>query len=460
MIAEGIRMKLALVFFAMLGFIVLGLPFSVAGDSSLTGRVQTFMTYGLSGTSVLLGMLTIFMSRSLADEFVGKQIQVVMVKPIPRWQFLLGKWLGITLLNAAFLLFAAVAIYGMVYYIKWAYPPLDDTYDAQRLQNEVLVARHATAHTPPDFTKWAEVELKQRIEQGYFDDRPSFTADDRARALRDLTAKHEASWRIVGPERARELTFNRILCSRSKDDEIQLRYKTEIIRPPWDEIFRAEWRFGDSAKGTPVYRVPIRHPIGRYHTIAVPADAVAPDHTLHVEFYNINPFEGEPQYGNVIEFRKADDPEILFVVGSFTGNYLRLLTLIMCKLMFLASVSVMMATVFSYPVACLASFTVYILAATRSFVTESLDMATSRAGTMFESLPQFAIGVVTYAYQAIFLVIPDFGRYDAVENFVDGQNVTLVWVLQGVTELTLLSGVVLGLAMLFFHRREVAEVSI
>jgi len=66
MIAEGIRMKIALVFLVLLGLVVLGLPFSIRGDSSLTGAVQSFMSYGLNATGVLLGMLTIFMSRSLS----------------------------------------------------------------------------------------------------------------------------------------------------------------------------------------------------------------------------------------------------------------------------------------------------------------------------------------------------------------------------------------------------------
>jgi hypothetical protein len=57
-------------------------------------------------------------------------------------------------------------------------------------------------------------------------------------------------------------------------------------------------------------------------------------------------------------------------------------------------------------------------------------------------------------------VIPDFSRYDAVETFVAGRNVSLVWVLQATAELVLLKSlIILGLAVLFFHRREVAEVS-
>ena len=106
MIAEGIRMKIALIFLVLIGMVVLGLPFSIKGDGSLTGAVQSFMSYGLNATGVLLGMLTIFMSRSLSDELVNRHIFLITTKPVPRWQFILGKWLGMAVLNAAFLSFA------------------------------------------------------------------------------------------------------------------------------------------------------------------------------------------------------------------------------------------------------------------------------------------------------------------------------------------------------------------
>ena len=136
MIAEGIRMKIALIFLLLIGMVVLGLPFSIAGDASLTGGVQSFMSYGFAATGVLLGMLTIFMSRSLSDEFVHRQILMVMVKPIPRWQFIVGKCLGIVCLNGVFMAVAGLCIYGMVYYIKATHPPIDDRYDEAELVDD------------------------------------------------------------------------------------------------------------------------------------------------------------------------------------------------------------------------------------------------------------------------------------------------------------------------------------
>jgi len=458
MIAEGIRMKIAVVFVLLIAMVVLGLPFSVSGDSSLTGAVQSFMTYGLASTGLLLGMLTIFLSRSISDDMTGRQIFLVATKPIARWEYVVGKWLGIALLNGVFLAASGLCIYGMVHYIQRTHPPLDPDFDAAELQNEVLVARHSGKMKVPDFSEDAELEFQTNIEGGLYADRPDFNAEEEKRRL---AAKYEARWRVVGPTNTRVFDFENILVDRSPDNWIQLRYKTEVTGYPPDEIFRAVWQFGDPYKGTPTYSTNVRHVVGRYHTIRVPADAVAEDHTLKVRFANANLFPEEVTWPNVIEFRASDPVEILFVVGSFEGNLFRLTTIMYCKLLFLAAVAVLTVTVFSFPVACLASFTVFVLAGMRGFLVDALDTASADQAGMFESAREFFVQSILIVFKAIYWVVPDFSKFDAIEDFVSGRNVSLVWVLQAVTELALIKTlVVLGVAILLFHRRELAETSV
>lgn len=456
-VSEGIRMKLALVFLFLIGLIVVGLPFSIKGDSSVTGAVQSFMSYAFSATGVLLGFLTIFLSRSLSDELANRQIFLVMTKPIPRWQFLLGKWLGMVLLIGTFLFAAGGTVYGMVHYIQRTHPPIDPRFDAAELANEVLVARHAIAARAPDFRDDAELEFERNLEEGAYANLPDFSKE---KEIQRLTSKHDARWRIVPPLDSRVFEFENVLADRRRDQYLQLRYKTDVTRYAPDEILRAVWRFGDPYKGTKIYEYQARHIVGRYQTIRIPAGVIAEDNTVMATFLNQNPFQGEPQYANIMEFRKSEPVELLFVVGSFEGNLLRLLVLMQCKLMFLAAVSLLAATVFSFPVACLTSLTVYVLAGARSFIVESLTFTSATGAGMFDSLKEFCIQGFMGLYDLISWLIPNFGRYDAVESFVNGRNVGLVWVLQGISDLVLLKTLLLlGLAMLLFQRREVAELS-
>jgi hypothetical protein len=457
MIAESVRMKISLVFLVLLAVAVLGLPFAVEGDASLTGAVQSFLSYGLRATGFLLALLTIFLSRTMADDIANRQIQVLMAKPIPRWQYVLGKWLGLCMLNVIFLGFSGVVIAGMVYYLRATHEPIDEM-DRPRLMNEVLVARHTSSMELPDFGKYGREEYQRRLEEGFYDDVVGLEAEDEKQRL---AKRAEIRWRTVSPYEGRRLHFENILCDRNPEDRIQIRYKAEVYNFPPDEVFRAVWQVGNAQKGTPVYEVPIRHVVGRFHTIRVPADAVAPDNTLDVEFYNINPYEGEPQFLNLIEFSQRDGVDVYFTVGGFAGNFLRTLLLMLAKLMFLAAVALCATTMFSYPVACLVSFTVYALAATRQFLMESLDWASAAGATWHSSVKEFFVHLVGWTYEFGGRVIPDFQHFDGIENLVNGNNVPLMWVLQGGFAVVVLRvGVVLGLAILVFQRREVAETSL
>jgi hypothetical protein len=201
--------------------------------------------------------------------------------------------------------------------------------------------------------------------------------------------------------------------------------------------------------------------VGRYHIVRVAADVVAPDGTLKVTFLNRNPFADEPDFRNVIDFKPSEPVEVLFIVGSFEGNLVRLLILMMCKLMFLAALAILAASIFSFPVACLCALTVYVFAGAQQFLLDSLDFLSDDYATMFSSAQEFFAQLLIFLFQAVCFVVPDFSRYDAVESLVSGRNVGLVWVLQAVFELALLKTfIVLGLAMLLFQRREVAEVSV
>jgi hypothetical protein len=456
MIAEGIRMRIALVFIALLALIVLGLPFSVEGDSSVAGRVQNFMSFGLTGTSLLLGLLTILLSRSVSEELVNRHIYMTATKPIARWQFIMGKWVGVMAINTTFLLFAGASIYGMVHYLKWSQPPVDP-YDKQELEEQILVARHARKVKPPDFRAPAEQEFERRKEEGYYGDRLKDL--DVKYELADLTQKYEAAWRSVSYGEVRLFEFENILCERSPDKFLQLRYKTNVEGYESDEVFRAAWIAGDPSKRTDVFQELTKHVVGRYHSVNIPTSCVAPDNTLLVQFQNINPDKLNQNYGPHIQFMPEDEIELLFVVGSFEGNFSRLLVLMWCKLAYLGAFALLATSILSFPVACLTSFTIYALAGMRGFIYESVEWS-YETENMFASVGDFLNVALYYVVRTVGAVVPNFSAYDGVETLVAGGNVSLVWVLQGVFWLGLVqTSIVLGLAMLLFHFREVAEVS-
>src|SRR5512145_1075209 len=114
-IRQALRMKVAVIFFVLLLVLLPVLGLTATGDGTLKGRLQTFTAYGLSLTSLLLSLLTIIASiYSITSDIEHRQIYTVVTKPIRRYQLILGKFLGVVVLDVALLTLFSGIIYGVV----------------------------------------------------------------------------------------------------------------------------------------------------------------------------------------------------------------------------------------------------------------------------------------------------------------------------------------------------------
>src|ERR1700757_5240603 len=98
------RFRLFLVIAVLLLGAVVGLPLLIKDDGTARGFTQILLTYTLTTIIALVGLSTLWLAcGTLARDIEECQIQMLAVKPIPRWQIWLGKWLGIMSLNVALL---------------------------------------------------------------------------------------------------------------------------------------------------------------------------------------------------------------------------------------------------------------------------------------------------------------------------------------------------------------------
>ncbi|HEY3242115.1 MAG TPA: hypothetical protein VGM03_02090, partial [Phycisphaerae bacterium] len=241
-------------------------------------------------------------------------------------------------------------------------------------------------------------------------------------------------------------------------NNLQVRYKATVVNYSKDETLRALWQFGHPERNTPIYHRARADVIDRYHNIPVPTDAVATDEksTLTAAFVNQNPFG--PTYPNIVQFPKEAELEALFNVGTFLGNFSRWFALAACRLMFLAAVAMLAVSIFSYPVAFLGSITVFLLSWARGYINEAFEFLNVNEGS---AVLRVVVQGIQYALRGLFLLIPDAARYNGTELLVEGRNITLMWVFQGIGVLVLVqTSIVLLLTCLCFWRREVAEASV
>jgi ABC-type transport system involved in multi-copper enzyme maturation permease subunit len=431
-------MKVAVVFILLLVVILPTLPMTASGDGTLKGRVQSFLNYSLFITWVLLGMLTVCMACStLASELRNRQIYSLATKPVSRWRILFGKWLGVTVLNAALLAAVGLTVLACVYYLR-SQPGLNYD-DKMAVEHEILTARVSLRPKPPDFAaeveaRYEELEAKGNLPKTVMEGGAVADAT-KEKVLASLRADMVERWRHIRPFEGREFVFENVRVDRAKGGVLFLRFKIWPRPIPPGETYKPLFALGD-----PKYKVwPIELPamsVRQFHTVPVPASVVSPDKTLLLRFFNditIQPtgFEGS------VSFEGDDGLEVLYRIGSFEGNLLRALTMILLSLMFFAALGLAASTFLSFPVAVLLLVMVF--------------AAESWAGPL-----AYVLYPVSYMFVQ---AVPDLSTYNPIETLADGRNVSLMWVWLCFRNLILIRGTIVSiLAAWLFHRRELAEV--
>jgi len=147
---QSLRSRVGLAAMVLLALLLLAGPMMVNNTASpLADRIRTFLAYSVGMTGVLLAIITIFLSTTfLCADVQRKQILMLAVKPLPRWQYILGRWLGVTLLNVVLVTMAGAGIYAGAQYLR-SLPDLGAT-DRRAIETEVFTARRKIA---PDFSK-------------------------------------------------------------------------------------------------------------------------------------------------------------------------------------------------------------------------------------------------------------------------------------------------------------------
>lgn len=447
MIAESMRMKIALVFLGIILLILPSMPFAISGDGvTLKSRVQSFLAYSLGSVGFLLSLLTVFLSAaSLSNEIRGKQIFMIASKPIPRWQFFAGKWLGIVTLNAALLLLTGLTVWGFTIYLKTR--PTTVPGDIEGLTSEVLSARHGVVSEKPDFSILVDERIRKLREEGRLE---NANPDSEAEIRRQIQDDLRKTWWAIGPNQGREFEFKNLLVDREQG-WVHIHMKPLTPTGVDDLTWKIWYQAGD--RNDPNTMAPegqMEVVAERFVSIPISTRAVNADGTLFIRMANMDP-------KNTMIFESDDSFTVLYDLGTFHWNLFRALSVIWCRLAFLTVVGLTASAFLSFPVGCMACFLVLIVASSSGFLSEAIEWARP----LQYGVDPLWLGrtLVRGAASGFLWLVPDFSKFDPVENVVDGRVVPLMWVIHSFVILVLLKGLIVGiLGSVIFTRREVAQV--
>ena len=439
-------MKIAAVFIILLVVLLPVMGASMTGDGTLKGRLQTFVSYGLSLTSLLLCLLTIIVSSySLTSDIEQRQIYTVLTKPVRRFQLLLGKLLGVILLDVALLVLFSAIIYGITIYIPKFYNATEA--ELAQVENEFYTARAALTPPEVDVTRevldtYSKLEKTGQLEQ-------LFRGLSRKKIIAAITSRKlfEKRAAVVGQQLLWEFDNVKPL---DPNQSLFVKFKYDVsVNPPDLQVY-GRWvvgdyrqvRYGEKIK-TPIYTFDRKDLIRTFYEQEIPADAVAEDGYLAVGFLNV-PLNNTP-----VIF-PPDGLQVLYEAGSFTANFIKAVLLILFRLIFLASLGILASTFLSFPVAILLSLVVFFTATFSGFCLESFDF-----------LSENLSGLYRYTVRPVILLLPRFDKFNPTKFLVPAQLVG--WPLLARVALSLIcikAVLLLLLALLIFSFREIAKVII
>ncbi len=496
MLDEAIRQKVGLIFVVILVILVPMLPLILA-DSRLEYRVSNFLRYSLFVTGLLLSIMTILLcARSVSREVESKIAFVTLTKPVARWQYLVGKWVGVMGLNAVLLAVAGVGVYTLT--LTVAQQPAQDPLDAAAVKDQVLTARVVLKPDEVDAGQLRrEVDAKlERLRQLAPDEymaqdpltgerRPIPFEDLPEKLATPLQAEVVSEWLRIGARGSKVYRFSGLDDAESYGPFVQLRLKPKAIgaAPPDKKLqlwFRANGRelpFVAEINGQVREMQMPRIAEDKFAIVRIPTDTISEEGTIDLEVFNGG--RGAPAQPD-IRFSPVDGMEMLYTTGTFGPNLIKALVVIWVRLMFLAMLGLAAATFLGFPTACLLSGLVFFAAAFSGYLDESLGQYGAfpddelpwwqqLLGAPAAFIAKLAEGEWYDAFKVVIrtigevfrLFVPSLGEYNPVPLVAEGKAVTLdliggalLWVGGVWTGALALIGITL------FHRRELAQVTV
>jgi len=452
-IAQAIRLKAAFIIIGIYVVVVPALPFLIKGDGTLHGLLRVVLAYAFIVASFLLAILTLTLATTtLWSEFREKQIFILQSKPMHRWQLLVGKLLGILTIDAALILFMGIVTWSCVQVIvrqdKWTKGP--NRIDLAIAREQVLTTRRVLDPEPLELNdEGIEDYYKKILKQKPHKLRGM--SKDKAIAL--LTKEMTDIVNQVVPYGTRVWRFKGFPAKFPPDVNLTLQFKFAASKTDdsVDEPVRIVWIIGKPTDKVRTRQFWKSYQANELHERQVSAGPISDDGVLEVHIANYDKF------GRSMVFAKHSAMKCMFPVGGFTPNLARGLALLFIQVFFLAVLGLFCSTCLTFPVSPIIALSLLLLMFLAGSLQKDFDEQStwkSKQALADEPLITKFVKVVTVAVRHL---LPTFDKYSPTERVSMGLEVSLGSIVGAAFNTVILrGGLLLGLGVLIFHRREVA----
>ena len=382
---------------------------------------------------------------TLARDIEECQMQVVVTKPIARWQIWVGKWLGIVSLNAVLLAFSGACVYGLM---EWRASKLPAA-EQKILREQVLVARGMAKER--DFTPEINAEAA-RILQERLKSSPVETAY-LPEVEKQIREQVKAELQVVPPGYSSrpwqiDLGFAK---NYLRDQPLQMRVKFNSANKSTTGTYVLAWQVGDPNSQKIWQSQPMSLAPDTVHEFQIPPNLFDTNGVLTIMAVNPN--------DTALLFPLEDGVEVLYPKGGFAMNFVRGLGIIFCWMALLAALGLAAASCLSFPVAAFFSLAMLVVILSSGTLADAVESGTvvggnEETGVMGHSGADLVLIPMFKGILSVTRLVENFSPIDSLST---GRAITWGELGLAFSQIVLLIGGFFALAGIgLFHRRELA----
>ena len=422
----------------------LALPLSLDGDGTPSGLARILLVYPPAATLFLLTLSTLLLScAAVSREAETKTLPLLLVRPVPRAQIWLGKWLAVVGLDALLLAAAACLSWGAIRF---------------RLRGEslpaILAALDDLEEIPPDVETDVEADYA-RLAAGHRLPEGLSPAAVRDQLRRNALAQAYS----IPPGAAREWRFRFPRASGGGPLPVFVRLKCDASRI---ELRDLRLRLAPSYADSPVH---LSATAGTETLAALPPIPAGARGGGTFSLVLDAPDAGAA----TLFFDPADGLRLRVPAGSFAANWARAYLLLFFRLALIAAIGTTLGTLFHLPVAAFLGFAFLLVLQVSGLVSAAAQtdrtafvQTVARFGDdtlLAPSLPARAAATAIYAvYRAADFAFRPLFRDSTLADLADSVRLPPCRLLRAAAlQLLLLPGALCLLSALVLRRREFPE---
>ncbi|MFH1970335.1 MAG: hypothetical protein ABIJ53_08465 [Verrucomicrobiota bacterium] len=413
----AIRSRVFGLLIAMVAICIAGLPLVIKSDGTAAGQTQLFIHYAFGLTMILLSIAAAWSAAGAVSlEVSGRQMHVLVTKPVHAAEIWLGKWLGLMTINLVMLGLAGGLIYGL---LRWTTRSAVLSADDQvRLREEVLTAHSLITPDQP---------VAKPASSGV------------GRTMFAVPPAGTQSWIFRVPERVRQ------------GDALFLQFQFATSRIERQMPVAGLWLITANDITRPLRALNSYTPhVG--HALKLPP--TAPGQRLTVTYKNLE--TAEPA---TVLFAADTGAQLLIRESGFESNFVRALLLVLARLAFFTALGLTVGALFSFPVAVFTAFAFLFITGLSGWIgTESLMAEVDLSPAWLAGL----LNAVTYGIiQLAHFITPPLARFEPLSFLPAGAFIpwTLVGTAWGILALGY-GGALAVLGIWMFSRREMGLAAI